>query len=205
MHDAEIAFEHLAENMGAELASCPDFLAARLLREAYIQFCHTTECYRFPYTYTTEPYKHRYELVELPDATYVLKAEWVKCNGKRLNPIPTNMACDSESRYPTGFYTDPECMVLSPVPTSESEIKMELVLIPTRLATGIPMEIYGMHWEAIHALLLSKVFNLPQTHWRDPDTAAFYYQEYQSMVTRIRRESRKHHVPINRTTSYGGI
>ena len=202
---AEIGFAGVAENLGAELGSCPDFVAERLLKEAFIRFCHDTESYRYTEKIQTEPAKSRYELA-IPENTYILRAEYVNSDKVKLNAITTQQSVDTTSQYPIHYYTDAECMVLSPIPAIAGiNIKTELILVPTLSCTGIPMDLYGRYWYTIRALLFFTVFALPDTEWTDLQRADFHYRQYQSDIARIVREAKKHHQNISRKVTYGGI
>ena len=202
---AEHGFTGVAENLGAELGSCPDFVAERLLKEAFIRFCHDTEAYRHTEKIQTEAAKSRYELA-IPKNTYILRAEYVNSDKVKLNAITTQQVSDTTSRYPIHYYTDAECMVLSPIPAVAGiNIKTELILVPTLSCTGIPMDLYGRYWYTIRALLFSNVFLLPDTAWFDASRAEFHLRQYRDDLVRVIREAKKHNQNIQRTVRYGGI
>ena len=201
----EHGFAGVAENLGSELGSCPDFIAERLLKEAFIRFCHDTESYRKSYSFYTEAAKSRYSVTDLENC-YILKADFLKIENILLYPISVQEASDMATSHPSSYYTDSECLVLSPIPAvGNIKVSGELILVPTLSATGIPSDLYGRYWYTIRAQLFYRIFSLPDCHWTDPERAMFHHRNYLADVTKIKYEAKKHHQHVHRTVRYGGI
>lgn len=205
-----MSYEHfaygvLAENLGAELGSCPDFLAERLLKEAFIRFCHDSEAYRIPYRFITAEWQSRYPIDDLHEQ-YVLRADFVKADGRLLTPISRQEAVSKIAARPTNYYCDAECIVLSPVPSAKGlELDCEFIVVPTLKSSGIPTDLYNRYWYTIRHLLFFMVYTIPDADWTDANRAAFHHQQYLADLTRVKREAKKHDAPIMRKVRYGGL
>lgn len=181
--DDTISLESL---VGPMMIDCPYPIAEQALRFAAIEFCERTRCYANTQEKTVTG-GAKSVLLSPGDDALISEITLVEWNGKEIDPITKEIADQIKLRaatgVPEGFYrSNPETLVLAPLPEASGTLNVELLLTPTRTATSIPRFLYDFHWDAIESGAKARLMESPNRPWSNAQLALFHKQQFETLV-----------------------
>lgn len=181
--DDTISLESL---VGPMMLDCPYPIAEQGLRFAAIEFCERTRCYANVQEKTVAG-GAKSVLLSPGDDALISEITLVEWNGKGIDPITQEIAEQIRLRattgVPEGYYrSNPETLVLVPLPGASGTLKVEMLLTPTRTATSIPRFLYDLHWDAIENGAKARLMGSPNRPWSNAQMALFHKQQFETLV-----------------------
>lgn len=195
-----------------ELPGVGQDLAANAIRNAIIEFCFGSWCWR----YFMDPMPvlanlNTYEL-DPPPGAEVAQTLLVKVDGKELEPTNEDDLTalfprwQTETGTPRRYLTDdPSQIILAPVPDTKipNGLVVTVALQPTRTSTTFPTWIWSRYFDALAAGAKARLMAMPGKPWTSPQLFQLYRGQFEAAMAGAKVESLKSlsRGPL-RTTSY---
>jgi hypothetical protein len=162
--------------------NCPDPLAINAVRDACIEFCDTTGWI----TYETDPQSILEDVsdysFDLPEDTTLARILELYVDDVEMTPkstddlramYGTNWRTQTGSpHYYTQLNTDEVVLVPQPTATVVDDLKMTVVLKPTRTSTTVDDSVFEWWAETIAAGALMRLLSTAGQPWSNPTDAA---------------------------------
>lgn len=181
----------------ARAKGCPDSEAVDALRNAAMEFCTRTYALTISRTLVltagNQPWPEQYtdQVVDIVDA---------RIAGESIPVVSANDPCvlDLGSNQRVLQFADPSYVTLTPAPTPEVPVTLELLLVvaPGPASTGVHDVLWLRHSEALRFGALARLLMGPGS-WVMPPAAAFYGQAFERAI----REAAPHYGRNRRTTA----
>lgn len=160
----------LESMVGPLMLDCPEPIVIQALRWASIEFCERTRLWANSQTIITS--KGVVPLEPMDDAT-VTDLREVCWAGKPIEPVTQAAAAalilDKPTGSPLGYYRPaPDSLGLAPAPDAAGEVRVTMILAPTRTATTLPAFLHSQHLDAIEAGARYRLMKMTNRPWFDP-------------------------------------
>lgn len=195
-----------------ELPGVGEALATNAIRNAIIEFCQGSWCWR--YFMDPMPVLARINTYELdpPTGAEVVHALVVKVNGKPLEATNEDDLTAQHPRWqtetgtPKYYLTDePGQIILAPVPDTKivGGLVVTVALQPTRTSTTFPTWIWSRYFDALAAGAKARLMAMPGKPWTNPQLFQIYRGQFEAGMAGAKFEAMKSlsRGPL-RTTSY---
>lgn len=187
-----VALESL---VGPMMLDVPYPIAEQALRWSAIEFCERTRCWANRLVRPVAAGAAKVSLFPADEAviTDITEVRWA---GVLLSPVSRVAAealrVESVGSPPLGYFrSDPETLVLSPVPSEAGEVSALLALTPTREAREIPRFLVDLYGEAVEQGARARLLAMAHRPWGNPSLGEFYRQQFELQVARVAIQSDK--------------
>lgn len=183
-----------------ELPGVGEALATNAIRNAIIEFCQGSWCWR----YFMDPMPvlanlNTYEL-DLPPGAEVAQVLVLKVDGKPLVPKGEEDLTallprwQTETGTPKYYLTDdPSQVILAPVPNTRipGGLVLTVALQPTRTSTGFPTWIWSRYFDGLAAGAKARLMAMPGKPWTSPQLYQLYRARFEAAMASAKVESQK--------------
>lgn len=228
---ATALFSSFLPGILVDVPGCPDFAVERELRNAAIQLCRRSLCWRQQLDpiavfaniggYSLDSPQFEARVIKIYDVVLTTPSAdpLASPDVRQLSP-KTPQSLDAASpgwRYPqnalsnpyplvTNWYTqdDPSQILLAGVPASNGSLVILASLVPLMTATGMDAWVAEQHYEAIIHGAKARLMAIPQKPWTDFNAAAWHTGEFDKAISSANVEAAQafqSDAPI-RTTGY---
>jgi len=165
-----------------QVRGCADEVVEFHLRQAAIEFCRRSQCWKQELPITTTADVTDYELVLPTDAavSLLLSISVLDTDGipnDEYDIVNATRGRDMTRNFIDGCFVylsdDETTLTVQPPPEDDGMTLLPYVsLKPTQTSAGLPDFIANQHTDVIAAGALARLLAMPKTGWRDPAEAA---------------------------------
>jgi hypothetical protein len=185
-------FNTLTNEIALDVPGCPDFLIAKEIKKAAIQFCEESKVYSYTATGVTVVDDNSL-LPVLPAETRFSHITNIKVDGKPVYPKSKNdffsVTDDAKTGRPQYFYEEAGVIYFYPTPNDAYGVKINAVIKPSRNATGIEAHILDDWLEAISQLAIFNLTTMPERTWTDANIAKKAMTIYQQQLSKATKQA----------------
>ena len=187
-----LTFAEIAPTVAARVEGCPQGLIIEALRDAAIEFCTETRFHAIGQQVTLDGTETPYfgldeQVIDIIDASI---------GGKRDNVCITYLNDPSdeeelaEGKYRIRF-VDPNNFDIEPTPTVLKPVTVDLLVIvaPGPTASGIHVDLWRRHHEALRSGALSRLFLEPTKPWSNEKLGAYHAGKFSAAMTKAAGEA----------------
>lgn len=212
---AQVPFQELIPEVLSVAAACPTPTIVRNMRNAAIELAQKAECMRWEL-------EGDLAIADIPEAELTVPNDMIlmhpislRFNGANITPFSPRMLDVDEEGWRDAKADCPKFWLvkqntnnavrLVPIPLVTGTITGEVVVKPSRDATGIE-EVF-MERFATYLIdgTLGRLLAIPSAPWFDPQLAQYHKSEFIAMLDEARRVADADNVPKLRTVKYGGM
>ena len=176
--------------MRSELPMCPDQIITQEMQKGSLEFFRNSGVWLSTLTAMDLVKGQGTYLLTLPAMTQLQIIQWVKCNYS-----PSNTPFDTVSPIdPTSYYLSDDQTSLVfysfALPTSSAVggLQVQLALIPTWDATGVPTYLLNRYAEGIMARTKYNLMIMTRKPWSDQQSAMRYLTRYNAELAEATRD-----------------
>jgi len=202
---ADISFDTLAEELRLDIPGMVDALAVREVRNAAIDFCNRTRCWKFEQDTITTSTETEYDM-EPPSGSVVSEVIRVKYAANVLEGKPYEVLLDYATNS-TMYYgvLNPRVLKLAGTPVADKTLDVMVALKPSISSRRIEDYIYEEYSEVFRHGALARLFAMAGKPWTNTTLSGYHSSEYESAVTTATTKCETGGVRTAHTVKYGGL
>jgi len=162
--------------------NCPEPMAVEHLREAAINLCKATRCWREVESFTTTG--DDIEVMCVPPYASLFQMEWARFNDRVLEPVSAGPDILTHEDGLPFSYTQrtPNSIIIDP--PAPGLLTLSMFLMPAPDATDLPEFMFDQFSTALGHGALSTLLLLPNQPFSNPQYAMMFEQKFQAVLDR---------------------
>lgn len=181
---------NITDLVGQLMIDAPHPITEIALLRTAIEYCSKTRCWANTQTMSVASGNANVTLVPFDDANIsdIINIYYTDSSGV-VYPDPINkiqadyLNNEYSNKVVSGYYrSEPNTIVLAPIPIEDIVLSVDLVLIPLRTALTLPEFLYNEHWDAIEAGAKYRLCGQLNRPWGDPNTASWCKAQFEALM-----------------------